>query len=457
MHVVSHKNIGYTDEAIYKSLKLFFDSYLVERNLEKTISLLDEGIFSIGTLNDECTVGKDVFSDLLKSELEKLSADVRYTIEEFYAKEIVDNVWETVAKIKVVIADMAEKHIDCITRFTGCFNMMKEEGVICSCHILKGNYDKEKKEFMPLTFYFGNNLVDREKTEQTVLDIMCKSMPGGIVAGYKTEGFPICFVNDKYLELLGYSSYEEYFDDINGLALSSIHPDDREMVTQTINTCYDADEEYGIEYRIRGKDGRYIDVYDIGKKITTLDNREIIVCVLVDVTETVQMRKVLARESSMDELTGIYNRRGGIRVMEQHLNAGEPYSFAIFDIDNLKLLNDEYNHKVGDMALKKFAELMRELFDKDTTLSRFGGDEFILFIPKRLSKEYIQSVLSILQSAYNEFAKKNYPKSNSSVSIGCVTGTVPTTFDALYQKADELMYGIKKNGKNGCQIVELDS
>ena len=392
---------------------------------------------------------------MLRRELDKLPDNVSYTVEEFYAKEVVDNVWETAARIKVIIPDMTMEHIECITRFTGCFNMMKKEGIICSCHIFKGNYDKEKKEYMPITLYSGNNMVDRKKTEQTVLDIMCKAMPGGIVAGYKTEGFPICFVNDKYLELLGYSSYEEYFDDTNGMALNSIHPDDREMVIQTINTCYDAGEEYGIEYQIQSKDGRYIDVYDIGKKITTLDGRDIIVCVLVDVTETVQMRKALARESAIDELTGIYNRRGGIRIMEQHLNEGEPYAFAIFDIDNLKLLNDEYNHKVGDTALKKFAQLMKELFDDETTLSRFGGDEFISFIPKKLEPQYVETVLSNLQREYNAFIKANYPKSNSSVSIGCVTGTTPTTFDMLYQKADELMYGIKKNGKNGCRIVEL--
>lgn len=456
MYIVSHKNIGYTEHLIYKNFKDFFDGYLIERDVEKTLSLLDDGIFTLGTVKDEITVEKEEFCELLKQQLEVLSDKADYKVDEFYAKEIVDNVWEVAATIKVVLGDKGQDNMEYITRFTGSFKIMGEDYVICSCYISKGNYNIESREFVPIKFYFGNNLVDKRKSEQAALDIICKAMPGGIVAGYKAEGFPICFVNDKYLELLGYSSYEEYANEIQGLALNSIHPDDRDMVTEAINTSYDADEQYGIEYRIKHKNGKYIYVYDIGKKLTTLDNREIIICVLIDVTETVKMRQRLAKESASDELTGIYNRRGGIRIMEHHLKQGQPYTFAIFDIDNLKKLNDEYNHIVGDVALKKFAELMKEIFDEETTLSRFGGDEFIAYIPKKLSKEYIEDTLTILQNAYNKFAKENYPRSHSSVSIGCVSGTRKTTFDILYQAADELMYSIKKSGKNGCQIVEMD-
>ena len=51
--------------------------------------------------------------------------------------------------------------------------------------------------------------------------------------------------------------------------------------------------------------------------------------------------------------------------------------------------------------------------------------------------------------------EENYPDSYSSVSIGCVLGTGAVTFDVLYQSADEMMYKIKKDKKNGCSIKEL--
>lgn len=291
--------------------------------------------------------------------------------------------------------------------------------------------------------------------EHEALDILLKAMPGGIVAGYATDGFPICFTNEKYLDLLGYENYEEYVEDINGYALNSIHPEDRKKVTKIINSSYHADEQYGIEYRIKNKAGKYIHVYDIGKKVTTINNKDVIVCVLIDMTENVRTRTMLKQESMSDELTQIYNRRGGIRKIEKHLNNDEPYTFAIFDIDNLKLLNDEYNHKAGDTALIKFAELMIDTFQEDMILLRFGGDEFISFLPKKLSKECVTDVLNELQQTYRSFVKEKYPRSCSSVSIGCITGTKPMNFDTLYEAADALMYQIKKNGKNGCMIEEI--
>lgn len=453
MGIVSHKDAGYKELPIYKVLMQFFNRYLIDKDLEKIYLSIGDGLFSFGTVREDFTVGKEAFFNLLKHERAILPDEIDYKIDDFFAIEIATDVWEVAAKLSVLIHKEEHDNIEHITRFTGCCKVNGTEGTLVACNISKGNYDTEANEFMPFKFHYENNLIDKHKSEQAVLDIIWKTMPGGIIAGYVTEGFPVCFVNDKFLEMLGYSSYEEYSNEIQQLAIHSIHPDDRAKVTEAIYTSYDANEEYGIEYRIRHKNGEYIHVYDIGKKITTLDNREIIICVLIDVTETVKLRNILSKESSSDELTGIYNRRGGIRVIEKYLNEGYPYTFAIFDIDNLKLLNDEYNHKVGDCALRKFAELMKESFGKEATLSRFGGDEFIFFAPQQLSMQHMENIFKVLQNAYNGFIQDNYPKSNSSVSIGCVIGTQPSTFDSLYQAADELMYSIKKNGKNGCKVV----
>lgn len=293
------------------------------------------------------------------------------------------------------------------------------------------------------------------QSEREMVNILLKAMPGGIVAGYATAGYPICFVNDKYLEMLGYDTYEEYKKDVQGLAINSIHPDDREMVEYEINTSYQEDEQHGIEYRIKNKTGNYIYVYDVGKRVMNIGQKDMIVCVLIDMTEHVKTRMLLAKESASDELTQIFNRRGGIRIIEEHLNNEDPYTLAIFDIDNFKMINDEYNHQAGDTTLKKFTELMKQTFDKKVILARFGGDEFIAFIPKQLSIGHMTDVLQKFQNAYQQFIEENYPRSCSSVSIGCVTGKKVTTFDNLYQTADALMYQIKKNGKNGCRIEEI--
>lgn len=294
-----------------------------------------------------------------------------------------------------------------------------------------------------------------KQSEREILDVLLKAVPGGLLAAYAEDDFPVCFVNERYLDLLGYESYEEYVTDVDGLAINSIHPEDRDKVVNLINSSCQEDNQYGIEYRIRTKYGDYIYVHDEGKKVTSIEGNDILVSILIDITEHVKEQKILAKESASDELTQIFNRRGGIRLIEKHLKTGDPYTLAIFDIDNLKLINDEYNHKAGDTALVHFVELMVAIFDTRTIFSRFGGDEFIAFIPQRLDKDFLARVLRELQEEYCSFIDENYPKSYSSVSIGCVEGNEQTTFDELYQEADALMYRIKKGGKNGCLVKEL--
>lgn len=69
----------------------------------------------------------------------------------------------------------------------------------------------------------------------------------------------------------------------------------------------------------------------------------------------------------------------------------------------------------------------------------------------------MESIFSKLERDYCSFIENNYPKGHSSVSIGCVTGTKKCTFAQLCQITDELMYDIKKSGKRGYKIVDLDS
>ena len=88
------------------------------------------------------------------------------------------------------------------------------------------------------------------------------------------------------------------------------------MVNKETMYSYSTDTQYGIEYRIRHKNGHYIHVYDVGKKMITPDKKEIIICVLYDMTEDAHLKELLIRESKYDFLTGIYNRGAGIQTIE---------------------------------------------------------------------------------------------------------------------------------------------
>ncbi|MBQ7956282.1 MAG: diguanylate cyclase [Lachnospiraceae bacterium] len=456
MKKFTQETMGYEQCPAYKAFRCFFDSYLVERDLEKTISFVEEDFFGLGTGGDEVTENKAEFAELLREELAVISQPIKYKVISICGKEIAENIWNIMATMEVLLPGVGTEKNAYATRFTGCFKLSGSGFVVATMHLSEASRIMEEKGFFPAK-YAGNNVaIDQAKAEQIIFDIMSKSMPGGIVSGYAQEGFPLYFVNDQYLKLLGYSSYEEYFEAAGGLGISHIHPDDADMVNKETMHSYSADTQYGVEYRIRHKDGHYIHVYDIGKKMITPDNKEVIICVLYDMTEDAKLKEILVRESSYDALTGVYNRGGGVRTIEKALKYGDAYSLAFFDIDNLKLLNDVYNHTAGDHALKYFAELLMKHFDDRTVLTRFGGDEFVAFFRDKVERTWIESTFTQLEQEYCSFIEQNYPDSRSSVSVGCVIGTKKCAFNELCRIADELMYDIKKNGKKGYKIVELD-
>ena len=398
MNKFTNYSVDYEKNPGYIAFKTFFDTYMLERDCEKTLSLLDDEFYSLGTGGDEIAANKADFTQLLKAELDVLSEPLEYKVKSICGKEIVPNVWDILAEMEIMLPGEPDK-IAYSTRFTGCFGIIGDEVTVFSTHMSEPSRITEEREFLPLKYMGENILMDTGKTEQIIFEIMSKSMPGGIISGYAKEGFPLYFVNDQYLNLLGYSSYEEYYEAANGLGITHIHPD--------------------------------------------------------DMTEDAKLREVLIREFSYDFLTGIHNRGGGIRSVEKALKNADSYTFAYFDIDNLKRLNDEYNHSVGDHALKYFADLLKQYLGEETILARMGGDEFVAFINKKIDKQQMEFVFSNLEEKYCDFIQENYPKSKSSVSIGCLTGMGQCTFDELCKKTDELMYDIKKHGKHGYKMIEL--
>lgn len=429
---------GYEKIPVYIALKEFFDTFFIERNYDKLYSLLSDDFSGIGTVEENIVTDKNEFIVSIKTELSTMTSAITYKIKAVSGKEIVEDVWNIMATLEIDVVGGFTQKVCHFMHMTGCFKRVDGDFVIDALHLSKTTQS-----------------IIQTKSDKMIYDLISKSMPGGIVIGYAEEGYPLCYANERYLELLGYESYEEYYKDADGLGMSHIHPDDVDMVNQQIEESYSSDAQFGIEYHIRHKQGHYINVYDIGKKILMPDNKEGIICVLYDMTEEARMKEILVHDSSYDALTGIYNRGGGIKAIKALLENAKEYSFMFFDVDNLKLLNDKYNHEAGDQALRYFSELLVKYFSQDTILVRMGGDEFVAFFDRGTTAQRLQRIYTILEQEYCNFVDNNYPESHSSISIGCVIGDKKCTFEELYRITDELMYDIKKHGKRGYKIVEL--
>ena len=169
-----------------------------------------------------------------------------------------------------------------------------------------------------------------------------------------------------------------------------------------------------------------------------------------DISERKRMEEELRSLSLRDELTGLYNRRGFMTLADRELKMADRLKRGIFmlyaDLDGLKTINDTLGHKVGDMAIREAATVLKETFRGSDIIGRIGGDEFVI-LPIGIAGDNLEVITSRLQKIID---KKNGKISRSyklSLSIGVAyyDPENPVTMDELLIKADAMMYEHKRN------------
>jgi diguanylate cyclase (GGDEF)-like protein len=162
----------------------------------------------------------------------------------------------------------------------------------------------------------------------------------------------------------------------------------------------------------------------------------------------------LRKESTIDELTGLANRRGFLMLAEQHAmlarRTGEHFVVAFIDMDRLKPINDTLGHQAGDAAIAEIAEVLRACFRGSDILGRLGGDEFAALLPATAEN----SEASIRQRLNEELQIRN-AKADRRYALCISVGIVATdpqrtqSVEELLARADALMYEEKQRGRIG--------
>jgi len=173
----------------------------------------------------------------------------------------------------------------------------------------------------------------------------------------------------------------------------------------------------------------------------------------VVVTLLLPALKELDREKEMartDYLTGVSNRRSFFEIAQRELDRTQrykqPFTLAYIDLDGFKTVNDQWGHRVGDKLLCAVVNQARKCLRKTDTIARLGGDEFMLLLPETDQVESQIIVSRIQFDLLQEMQRNNWPVTFSIGVLTCRQSQVTT--DELIKKADELMYSVKKNGKN---------
>ena len=172
----------------------------------------------------------------------------------------------------------------------------------------------------------------------------------------------------------------------------------------------------------------------------------------VEIAKLHQELDRVSTQARHDPLTGALNRRGLEEALEREISTFRrketPLSVGLLDIDNFKALNDTLGHGIGDGALKHLAQVARECMRPQDTLSRYGGEEFVILLPDTSLEKGIEAMTRLQRELTKRFFMAGTEKVLITFSAGVAQLNNDESGMEAIKRADQAMYLAKRSGKN---------
>lgn len=176
--------------------------------------------------------------------------------------------------------------------------------------------------------------------------------------------------------------------------------------------------------------------------------------------QKIALREALQRNVELaerDELTGLLNRRRAAELLElctKQTARGGSFAIVILDIDYFKRINDSHGHAVGDLVLRRFAQVAQSILRDGDVLARWGGEEFLLVLPT----DGAASAAALAQrlrerTAATSIALPHGGSVTITVSIGVAALCEGELTSAVLERADAALYRAKAKGRNRVEVA----
>jgi diguanylate cyclase (GGDEF)-like protein len=170
-----------------------------------------------------------------------------------------------------------------------------------------------------------------------------------------------------------------------------------------------------------------------------------------------QLKDKLQDQANRDPLTGLYNRRYLLQMLDYFLAAGRtPISLVMMDIDHFKQINDRHGHLAGDAVLGSIADMLREQLRSPEFACRYGGEEFLIVLPGvSLSQAGARAEEWRRQFQTSPIAVRGVAI-EATLSLGvAVSPEQGINSEGLVHSADTALYMAKKRGRNQVALLPL--
>ncbi|WP_010238759.1 diguanylate cyclase domain-containing protein [Clostridium arbusti] len=295
-----------------------------------------------------------------------------------------------------------------------------------------------------------NKVYEHKKTEQQLKEseerfkIMFYKH-ASIMYIFDSETLYILDVNDAATRFYGYS-YEKF----KTMKITEINIFDESTIKNIIKEVYINDT---IPYKTKHiLSNCTIKDVEIHASPITFNNKNMIFCIINDITEQNKNDKYISFLAYHDSLTGLPNRKLFYIKLEQALFDAKVNNKILavlyIDLDGFKLINDTYGHQTGDFMLCAASKKLKHSIRKNDILARIGGDEFTLLLYDIDSYENAELVVQKLLSKLNKPIIKNNIEFFINASIGIsIYPHNGKDINSLIKNADHNMYEIKRQKK----------
>ena len=256
--------------------------------------------------------------------------------------------------------------------------------------------------------------------------------------------------------LFGYGASDPMVD--YRLLQQRLHPSDRELFEATMRHAVKQGVDFQVDYRVIWPDGSVHWVSNRGQVHRAQDGRALrVIGVGMDMTDRKLAEQRIAHMAHHDALTGLPNRvllRDRIQqaIAQAHRN-GAQLAVLFLDLDRFKTINDSLGHQLGDRLLQSVASRILVCVREGDTVSRVGGDEFVIVIPGISAAADASAVagkiLEVLASAFHLHGNDLHVNASIGISLYPADGADAET---LMRNADTAMYHAKDSGRANFQF-----
>lgn len=244
------------------------------------------------------------------------------------------------------------------------------------------------------------------------------------------------------------------------LFIGVIASKDRDYFVKTVANAIESRTQFRIMHDLTGHSGEQLHLLSQGRVHKSSDGKLLLTGISMDVTEQTQNQRMIEKLAFYDPLTKLPNRLlfrdRLLKTMTDAKRRDEKVALLYLDLDRFKLINDSFGHTVGDRLLQEVSKRLKSMLREVDTISRIGGDEFIVIAPMLKKREDVaviaKKLIEVMQERWNISDKAFYTTTSIGISI---YPDHAQDVDGLVKFADTAMYKAKELGRNKWQCYEL--